>query len=156
MHAKLARLKYLIGKAMQYLLEIAQNPMEVPMLVYYACRGVHLGEFLNLNKPWLRMYNVRTVIDVGANTGQFSSAISRVLPDARTYAFEPLEHCYHTLVKRMSSRKNFEAGCLALGDRTGRVSFYCNEFTKSSSLLAMKEAHKKAFPRQSSQTPPLR
>ncbi len=146
MRAKLARLKYLIGKAIQYLLEIAQQPKEVPRLVYYTCRGVHVGEFLNLNKPWLKQHNVKTVIDVGANAGQFSSAVSCVLPDARIFSFEPLEHCYRALVKRMSSRKNFEARCLAIGERTGRVSFNSNEFSKSSSLLAMERAHREAFP----------
>ena len=146
MHTNLARLRNLVSKAMQYLLHLSQHPVQAPKLLYYASRGVHLGEVLRLNKPWLRKYNVRTVIDVGANTGQFSSAISCVFPGAHIYAFEPLEHCYHTLVKRMSGKKNVEARCLALGDRTGRVSFYCNEFTKSSSLLEMKQAHKEAFP----------
>lgn len=146
MHMDPARFKNLVGKGIQYSLEICQNPLHAPKLLYYGCKGVHLGEFLNLNKPWLRKYGVRTVIDVGANTGQFSSAVAHVLPEARIYAFEPLDPCYRAMLKRMSGKKKFHARCLALGDRTGQVSFFSNEFSKSSSLLAMNQAHKEAFP----------
>jgi len=42
---------------------------------------------------WLKGMNIRTVLDIGANIGQFASQFHRLLPDARLYSFEPLEDC---------------------------------------------------------------
>lgn len=38
----------------------------------------------------LRSMNIRTVIDVGANMGQFASYRRAILPNARVICFEPL------------------------------------------------------------------
>ena len=143
---KVSRLTDLIGKFIEYALAIAKHPARAPKIFLYVLGGMHLGEYLNLNKTWLKSYGVRTVIDVGANTGQFSSAISRVFPEARIFAFEPINGCFHALVKRMKGKQNFEAQCLAIGDKIGRVSFFANEFSKSSSCLSMTDMHKEAFP----------
>jgi len=90
--------------------------------------------------------SIRTVLDIGANTGQFAWQIHRVLPDARLYSFEPLEDCYNELLKRMGHVSRFHAFNFALGDRNGQAQIYRNDFTPSSSLLSMEELHKQAFP----------
>ena len=95
---------------------------------------------------WLKGMNIRTVLDIGANTGQFASQFHRLLPDARLYSFEPLEDCYNALLKRMGRVSKFQAFNFALGDKNGQAQICRNDYTPSSSLLSMDELHKRAFP----------
>jgi FkbM family methyltransferase len=95
---------------------------------------------------WLKGMNVRTVLDVGANTGQFAGQIHQVLPEAILYSFEPLEDCYNKLLEKMGRVPKFHAFNFALGDRNGQARIYRNDYTQSSSLLPMEELHKQAFP----------
>src|SRR3954469_17925598 len=46
---------------------------------------------------WLRNAGIRTVLDIGANTGQFATHIHAILPTAQIYSFEPLAECYRQL-----------------------------------------------------------
>jgi FkbM family methyltransferase len=60
--------------------------------------------------------SIQTVLDVGANTGQFATAaIHEILPEATIYSFEPLRECYDLLVKNMSYVSKFRAFNFALG-----------------------------------------
>lgn len=95
---------------------------------------------------WLKGEDIKTVLDIGANTGQFASQFHRLLPDARLYSFEPLEDCYNALLKRMGRVPKFHAFNFALGSINGQAEIYRNDFTPSSSLLSMEELHKEAFP----------
>ncbi|GAH79987.1 unnamed protein product, partial [marine sediment metagenome] len=88
--------------------------------------------------------SIRTVLDIGANTGQFASQFQRLLPDARLYSFEPLEDCYNELLKRMGHIPKFRAFNFALGDINGQAQIYRNDYTPSSSLLSMEKIHKEA------------
>jgi FkbM family methyltransferase len=90
--------------------------------------------------------SIRTVLDIGANTGQFASQFHRLLPDARFYSFEPLEDCYNQLCKNMKAIPGFRAFQFALGDENKQRKMYRNDFSPSSSLLPMEELHKEVFP----------
>jgi FkbM family methyltransferase len=145
----------LTRKAWLYLIKSLERPQELPWLMRHVLLNkVHLGEILKLRrqKDWLRTAGIQTVIDIGANTGQFASAIRAVLPEARIYAFEPLQVCFPRLLKRMHGHGRFEAFCTALGDRSGEVRFWKSEFLESSSILEMGRLHKEAFPWTSSNT----
>jgi len=95
---------------------------------------------------WLRGLEIQTVLDVGANTGQFASLVREALPSAQIYSFEPLPECYARLVARMRGDKRFTAFPCALGDAAGEAQMHHNEFSPSSSLLEMKQLHKDVFP----------
>lgn len=95
---------------------------------------------------WLRDWNIRTVLDVGANTGQFAALIHQALPQVRLYAFEPLRDCCEQLQKTMAGVSDFQAFDFALGDTNGQTQIHRNEFSASSSLLPMEDLHKRAFP----------
>lgn len=95
---------------------------------------------------WLKQLQIKTVIDIGANKGQFAQGICQVLPDARIYAFEPLPSCYDELVTTFNEKPYFKAFNVALGNEAGQISMYQNEFSPSSSLLPLAELHKKTFP----------
>jgi FkbM family methyltransferase len=95
---------------------------------------------------WIRNLNIRTVLDVGANTGQFAGEIHAILPEAAIYSFEPLRECYDLLVENMSHLPKFRAFDFALGSEASEIEMHRSEFTPSSSILRMSELHKRAFP----------
>jgi FkbM family methyltransferase len=99
-----------------------------------------------LNKPWLLNSRIRTVFDVGANTGQFARAIHEVLPDAFIYSFEPLRDCFTELQKAMSEVRIFRGFNTALAEMEGEAEFYRSDWSPSSSLLPMEQLHKQNFP----------
>ena len=50
------------------------------------------------NNIWLQSRGITTVLDIGANTGQFANRINEILPDVNIISFEPIKKCYDELV----------------------------------------------------------
>lgn len=88
----------------------------------------------------------KSVIDVGANVGQFAVAAAKIFPDVKVHSFEPNPACAQTLVKNVNSLSNVTVHQLALGDSEGEVSFHVNSHSHSSSILPLSTNHKRAFP----------
>jgi FkbM family methyltransferase len=65
--------------------------------------------------------NHDVVFDVGANIGEWSSAVLHQAPKATLHAFEPLPMCYEQLKKKISSR--FYCYPLALSNTKGVANF---------------------------------
>lgn len=137
-----------MGKAWIYLLSSLEQPSTLPQLLTSVAKGAHAGQLITLkpHRKWLRAARIETIIDVGANTGQFSSAMRALLPHAQIYAFEPLSECFAELSRRFERSGNFKAFMVALGDEPNESIMWRSEFSESSSLLKMTELHKKAFP----------
>lgn len=74
-----------------------------------------------LNSVWGRRMEV--VFDVGANVGQFAKEVRREVPGAIIHSFEPHPKTFEVLVRSKADDRMFHY-CLALGDRTGPVSFF--------------------------------
>ncbi len=110
--------------------------------------------FQNLNRPWFQALRIASVLDIGANIGQFAISINAVLSEAQICSFEPLPDCFAELQVRMKHARHFAAFNVGLGDRSGTLSFERNASTASSSFLKMTDIHKAAFPftRDSQQT----
>ncbi len=142
MNARLARARDITSKAWKYVQHLPKYP-ELPLL---ALKGIHMGEYISLKQSWLLDSGIQTIIDVGANTGQFTSAIGKLLPDASIYSFEPLPECYQQLCKKMEKRGFFEAFNVALGNEHKQITLWKSDFLKSSSVLSMESLHKKTFP----------
>lgn len=94
---------------------------------------------------WLKEYNFKTIIDVGANEGQFSAKISSVFPEAHIHCFEPLPDAFKQLQSNFKDKKNFTLNNFGLGAQNEEKSIFKNEYTPSSSLLEMLDLHKKNF-----------
>ncbi|MBD2353379.1 FkbM family methyltransferase [Tolypothrix sp. FACHB-123] len=122
------------------------NYIENPQLFGLRQRGGLPNTFLQLNQPWLHSLNINTVIDIGANTGQFALTINKILSKAKIYSFEPLPECFEKLQTLMSNCKNFTGFNVALGDEPGNLTFEKNAFTPSSSFLKMTDLHKTVYP----------
>ena len=87
-----------------------------------------------------------TVIDVGANVGQFAVAAAKLFTGARIYSFEPVPACFRRLVKNVEKLLQVTAVQAALGDTAATAQLRINSHSHSSSLLALAEAHRCAFP----------
>jgi FkbM family methyltransferase len=95
---------------------------------------------------WLRDLNIKTIIDIGANTGQLALELSKIFPEAYIYSFEPLEDCYKELLSLFKGHTRFQAFNMALGNENGEIEIHRNKFSPSTSLLPMTELHKESFP----------
>jgi FkbM family methyltransferase len=102
--------------------------------------------FERLSGSWLKDSGIRTVIDVGANVGQFTRLIHAVLPAARIYAFEPLPDCYLRLESTRREIPGLTTFNAALGAERGRSVLHRNPYPDSSSLLPMADLHRVQFP----------
>jgi FkbM family methyltransferase len=131
-----------IGQKISRIGDVIQDPR----LLALRLRGIEVRAFEALNKPWLLNSGIRTVVDVGANTGQFARTIHEVLPEAYIYSFEPLSDCFVELQRVMGGIRTFRAFNTALDDRDGDAEFYRSSWSPSSSLLPMQELHKQNFP----------
>ena len=94
---------------------------------------------------WLKDFNFRTILDIGANEGQFADKIHTLFPSSVIYGFEPIPETFALLQKNFKDVKQLKAINLALGDTTGEVSFNKNEYSASSSLLPLSENHVENF-----------
>jgi len=104
------------------------------------------AEQKRIENLWLQHMQIKTIIDIGANTGQFAAHIHKIIPDAMLYTFEPLQDCYEELVKNLTGVMQFKAFNLALGNESGTTEIHRSEYSQSSSLLPMAKLHKESFP----------
>ena len=88
----------------------------------------------------------KTVIDVGANVGQFAVACNKIFSGATVHSFEPLPECVVKLKQNVVKLADVCVYPIALGGQSGEVMFHVNSHSHSSSVLALGELHHKAFP----------
>ena len=79
--------------------------------------------------------NLDYIIDVGANSGQFSKVASFHFPNAIMHVFEPLPNLYPKIEKIFKGKQNISTYNLALGNESGTIKFNQNEFGHISSVL---------------------
>lgn len=95
---------------------------------------------------FLRETQLHTVLDIGANKGQFALEAIKLFPEARVYSFEPLAHVYQELECRSRSFPQWSTHQVALGASDGSAQMYSNAFSPASSLLPLTSVAKDAFP----------
>lgn len=93
---------------------------------------------------WIQELNIETIIDIGANEGQFIKKIGPILPNAQIFAFEPIQHCYNNLLASTKGEKII-AYNLGLSDSSGKAEINISNNKESSSILNMKELHTSTF-----------
>lgn len=90
---------------------------------------------------------IKTILDIGANTGTYAKEIRLNFPDAAIHSFEPLPDCFEKLQNTMFGDTLFTAHNVALGDTNGETIIERSSFHPSSSLLPMADLHKKLYPK---------
>lgn len=90
----------------------------------------------------LRDRPIGTILDVGANTGQFARQMLGVFPAATIVSFEPLPTAFAELQRQAAQHTpRWQAVNVALGDSTGHAEmFFHVDHSASSSLLPGTEA----------------
>lgn len=94
----------------------------------------------------IRNYSPRTVLDIGANTGQFAQLARELLPEARIISFEPLRDCFELLTGQTNRLAPFIAYPFALGSENATARMHHNHSSPSSSLLVMDRLHQEELP----------
>ena len=90
---------------------------------------------------------ITTVLDVGANTGQFAQQMRNDLSfRGKIVSFEPLSTAYGILAGRAADDPSWEVFNVALGDKAGTGEIHVSGNSQSSSLLDMLPAHLEAAP----------
>lgn len=84
----------------------------------------------------------KTIIDVGANGGQFAKACAEFFKDATIYSFEPLPEQFENLLSLKTKFKKIELYNMALGNESGEIQFNKNEYGHISSVLEVNPNNK--------------
>jgi FkbM family methyltransferase len=88
----------------------------------------------------------RTVIDAGANRGQFALFATRRFPDAALICFEPLPGPGARLLRVIGGSARLSLRPVALGAADGDADFHVSAADDSSSLLPIGRRQREAFP----------
>lgn len=87
----------------------------------------------------------QTLLDVGANKGQFSLAFRKLRPRAQIIAFEPLPEPAERFSRLFAGDSRAALHRIALSDRNGSAEFHVTDRADSSSLLPPGQGQARAF-----------
>jgi len=91
--------------------------------------------------------SIRTIIDVGANSGQFAKDILVFFPDSTIYCFEPLPGPFAELEKLAEGDKRITVFNVALGEDVGEVDMLVHvNHSPSSSFLRTTKTNEGLYP----------
>ncbi len=97
--------------------------------------------------PALRaLGDVRTVVDIGANRGQFALAARYYFPRARIISFEPLPAPAAVYRSVFAGDRRTTLHETAIGPETGTTTIHLSRMDHSSSLLPIAAAQNEVFP----------
>lgn len=93
-------------------------------------------------------YSIATVLDVGANVGQFGVDLRRYGYQGQIYSFEPVKKNFESLISTSRTDSSWHVINSALGIEraVSRINVSDNDGL-SSSILPMGDLHKRAFPK---------
>jgi FkbM family methyltransferase len=90
--------------------------------------------------------DLATVIDIGANRGQFALSLRRWAPEARVIAFEPLAGPAARFRKVFKGDRKVILHQSAIGPETGKATIHVSAKDDSSSLLSILAVQERLFP----------
>ena len=92
-----------------------------------------------------RGFQFSTIIDVGANIGQFSRAALGFWPNVDVVAFEPLHLCAEKLDRALRRHGRVEVHRVAVGREDGTIPFRPHQISLSSSALPATESAQREY-----------
>jgi FkbM family methyltransferase len=95
---------------------------------------------------FLAEHAIHTVLDVGANSGQFGRTLRASGFRGRIISFEPLAEPFKALSELVANDPSWEAHRIALGDSRGRLEMNVASNSTSSSFFEIEHAHLAASP----------
>lgn len=125
--------------------------------LFYRLAGTDLSDNTRSSPdiwPWLKAdFDFKTLVDLGANTGEFGEFIATYLGIDSVHAFEPLPACRSELEERAKKFPNFEIYPVGLSDRNGEEEIIQNAQLSTSSFLPLADRHKIEFPQAVEKAP---
>lgn len=116
-------------------------------------RGLHRADLDLARDPYVRRVvrtldhaGIDTVLDVGANVGQYAAMVRAAGYPGRIVSFEPLADAHAQLARRSAKDDGWSAIRSAVGDRPGTATINVSANSYSSSLRPMAERHLRADP----------
>jgi FkbM family methyltransferase len=100
-------------------------------------------------QKWRPLWNheFATILDIGANEGQFAHEIRRECPRALVYSFEPLPDVFSRLQANVANDDRIVPVNIGLGEHSGAMPMHRSDLSPSSSLLPMADAHRQEWPK---------
>jgi FkbM family methyltransferase len=95
---------------------------------------------------YLASLNVQTVIDVGANRGQFALCARSVMPATRIISFEPLSEPAEVFRKVFQGDESTQLMQMAVGSTDEKRTIHVSKADDSSSLLPITDRQELLFP----------
>jgi FkbM family methyltransferase len=100
----------------------------------------------------LGRFTFRTIVDIGANRGQFATFARDMFPQAQIYSFEPLDAPARLFERFLGHESGVHLFNNAIGDQTGAKTIFVTTHDDSSSLLRPTEAQDRIFGEQIART----
>jgi FkbM family methyltransferase len=114
---------------------------------YLMQKGVSIASF-NINNALVNIIpDIKTIIDVGANIGQYALASHRFYPNSQIFSFEPVPICYRQLKENTKKNTNIHSYNYALGNQNSEIIFFQNDHTHASSALNVSRYQKEKVPK---------
>lgn len=109
---------------------------------------IHIGDNPRAHLLGIGSMPIGSIIDVGANVGQFAMHMAKVFPKAKIYCFEPLPGPFEELSTWANGfGGRVEVFNMALGEAAGTVEMHLHEdHTPSSSLLESTNINRSLYP----------
>lgn len=109
--------------------------------IFHVLKGkvFSLTAFEMVNNLKRSIPHLKTIIDAGANSGQFSKAASYFFPEAKLDSFEPLPDMYPIIEKKFRNNPNITTHNVALGNENGTIKFNKNKYGHISSIMEISE-----------------
>ena len=121
-----------------------------PKLILLIFKGVYLPVYVQFE--WLKKFNVGTVIDIGANQGHVTVALADLCPHADIFAFEPIEGECNCIKNKTKHLRNVTVINVALSNKKGKIPFFINSSSPTSSMLPLTSLGKKIVPSPAKKT----
>lgn len=110
-------------------------------------RKKYFGSYLEHNRiKLLKHFEIQTVLDVGANTGQFAYYTRNLGYRNSIISFEPLSSAFGILQKFAKGDPNWQICNCAIGNTDGTVEINISTNSQSSSILEIMPDHVKSAP----------
>lgn len=109
-------------------------------------RNYFEGESLRNKIKLLQHHNITTLLDVGANTGQYAYYTRHAGYKHKIISFEPISEAYYLLKAFAKNDPKWDTVNAAIGDTDGEIEINIAANLQSSSILDMKARHTEAAP----------
>lgn len=126
------------------ILELLNTPGALSALLKWP--RFSLAAYQIISRSKLAGVQPMTVVDVGANIGQFAVASSRLFQGVAVFPFEPDPRVAEQLRKNVGMPVSENVRVTAVGDSVGTATFHVNLDPQVSSLLPLGEDRIESFP----------